>query len=863
MIWVIILQYCAACEYSKEFTECSQGTMAVVVTPSNCTDNSISVIPGLSCTIQCPAGAFLDYDLDTNSLACSLCKAGTFSIGGGTRISSWTSLSMLNFQSYCWVMQSKGWVMNTDCWGWHTNSEAALVSGSASVNQWYETDLIFYPLIVKSGSLKVTYRKETSSLDGWSLGDFYIFLDDDLVYFDYDSDAPHWVTATVPLSLGLHSIQLVFDKFVTDQVSEVQIKEIQIRGTEYSSTFCEACTIGYSAGGSDVCIVCDIGSYLNGTQCSSCPPGFSSSPGSLSQTDCFALQACTEEGYGYMYSPCESGWMEKVYQWNDPLLCDNTGLSLPSNENLQCIACPAGMYYEAQTCTACPTGTFILESGYGQVCTGCAIGSYAPKLSEYTQWADLPLEFHSFCVSATMTSCTFAWEPRGSYITTSPVYIPFSQIGLSIKTLISEEDSFVEYYYSVKGAYVKFSFYIDGVEVNTTVGEGERHYLEYVSAGSHSFKWVCYHLDYKDESCRITEIRITGTADGGSNSCIPCRTGYFSDVSTDYCTACQSGFTSSSDLTSCVACLGSTYSNQPGPCRTCPDGTIPNTNHTECVVGSTITISNSTFLSGNLTGVDGNIPDYCKLDRFKIYCYQTFYGPTPGNNSYFYLSVLNPSFVSMPSYVQASDMDSYAFGVIDMDQLTVFEQQILKPNDTCGEDYSRIIVNLGSEVGSVTKTDAGFNTSYINGDRCTPEENFSVNIMFECNKFELEGWPTYLETRGCRHEFYWPTVHACEVCTDSMLVPSQGVCSHGKKYTYLFEGPYCIMGNGETFKTVVDNCNHNHVFKTAPFIFSMALVFVMLLIVGLTIFCACRTRNKYKRLIQYKSDGRNIEMAAQ
>ena len=863
MIWLLFLQTCLSCEYSKEFTECSQGSLAVVITPSNCTDSSISVIPGLSCIFECPAGTYLDYDESLHSLTCTLCEAGTFSIGGGTRISSWNSLSMLNFQSYCWVMKTTGWTMNTDCWGWHSNSDAALVSGSASINQWYETDLVFYPSIVKPGSLKVTYRKETTDYEGWSLGDFYIFVDDNLLYFDYNSDTPHWVTVTIQLEVGLHSVQLVFDKFVTDQVSEVQIKEIQVRGTEYSSADCEACSIGYSAGGSDECTVCDIGSFLNGTQCSSCPPGFLSKPGSLSQADCFRLQACTSEGYGYIYSPCEEGRMTKVFQWNDPLLCDNSGLSLPSNEQAACRACPTGMYYEGQACTACPTGSFITATDYGEVCTVCAPGNYAPKLSEYTDWVEVPLQFNPYCVSAKLTSCPFAWEPRGTYLATSPVYIPFSQVGISTKAVISEQDSFVDYEYSVSGAYVKFSFYIDGVEVNTTVGEADGHFVQAVSAGSHSFKWVCYHLDYENEACRISRILITGTADGGSSSCRPCRPGFYSSVATDYCAACQSGFTSSSDLTMCLPCTGNTYSNRPGPCSDCPEGTNANTQHTECVAGSSLEIDSARFMAGNLTGVDGDIPYYCTLDRFKTYCYQTFYGPSRGNNSYFYISVLNPSFISMPSYIQASDMNSYAFGVIDIDQLTVFEQEILKPNDTCGQDYSRIIVNLGSEVESVTKTYMGFNVTYVNGDRCTPDENFSINIMFQCDKFELEGWPTYLETIGCRHEFYWPTVHACEICTDSMLVPSQGVCSHGEQYTYLFEGPYCIMEDGVPYKLVVDPCNQNHVFKTAPFIFSMILVLVMLIIVGITIFCACRSRNMYKRLIQYKSDGRNIELSSQ
>ena len=112
----------------------------------------------------------------------------------------------------------------------------------------------------------------------------------------------------------MHQIEIVFDKYVVSQVSEAQIKEIQIRGTSFSDKKCENCLNGYSSKGSDVCMICEIGSYLDTQNCIKCPNGFLSQPGSHSVTDCFKPEPCTENDYHYYFSDCSSGFMNVVYE---------------------------------------------------------------------------------------------------------------------------------------------------------------------------------------------------------------------------------------------------------------------------------------------------------------------------------------------------------------------------------------------------------------------------------------------------------------------------------------------------------------------------------------------------------------------
>lgn len=868
MILVLLFQSISACEYLKEFSECSQGQLAALITPNNCTDNTEFVVSGLSCTFPCAAGTYLDYDIALQALTCKECEAGTFSIGGGVLISSWNSLKEFNTESYCWVMQSKGWDLNKGCTSWHSSSDSIIVSGTAGYEKWYETDLIFYPQLVKNGSFSITYRKETSNIGGWSVGDLYIFIDDALIYYDYESDTPHWITKKFALAEGLHTIEIVFDKYVTTQVSEVQIREIQVRGTSFSEKFCENCYEGYSSKGSDSCKTCEIGNYLDGKDCVKCPAGYISKPGSISVDDCFEAEVCTSTGYYYYYSPCEDGKMKKVYEWNSPLLCNNIGLDLPVSENIPCKSCSYGKYYKDQVCEPCPTGYFITDSSYGNTCEACPVGKYAPKISEYSDWTEIPQNFVVSCISFSKAFCSFSWEPRGTYLSTSPIYDDYSQIILQTTVKIVETDAVIEFSSKVQGTSTRLSLYIDGVVQSVTilqVSDDKTYFYStrFNSTGEHTVKWICQHADGTNEICEILEIVIKGTEDGGATICKACEIGYYSKGLSDFCIACPNGSTSNPDSSDCGICLENSYSDMPGPCKECTAGSISSSNHTECTLNSTLHIENSTFLIGNLTGLQGGIPEYCKLERFKMYCHQTFYGPSEGNNNYFYISAMNPSYISMPSYVQATNMNSYAFGIIEKEQLSVYEQQMLKPNDTCESDYSRIIVNLGSELSNLTKTETGFNVSYNNGDLCTPDEKFSMKIQFVCDKFEKEGWPTYMGLNKCNFEFLWPTIHACEICAEEMLIENVGLCHHNKKTIHYFEGPFCIMGTGKVFKTKEIACNHNHVFKTMPFIVSMILVIIMIIIVGLTIFCACRSRNRYNRLIQYKADGRNIELSAQ
>ena len=420
-------------------------------------------------------------------------------------------------------------------------------------------------------------------------------------------------------------------------------------------------------------------------------------------------------------------------------MCNNTGIDLPSMEILECLPCSNGMFYQNAVCEFCPTGYYISDTSYGNSCKKCSPGNYAPKIREYSQWTNIPVEFNSACISSLKYSCPYSWEARSTYLITSPIYIKNSSIILQTKATITELFAYIEHSYKITGNTTRFSCYINGILVDFVTGESENNKKISLKIGEHNINWVCQHSEFSNEACSISKITILGANIGGASDCLPCKEGYFSSNATDNCKACPIGYTSNESRTGCKACEPGTHSNKPGACKPCPLGTISNPDNSNCVFSNVLTIGNSLFLVGNLSGTQGNIPYYCTLSRFNQYCHQTLYGPIVNNNSYFYLSVMSPSILSMPSYEQGSTIPGYAYGILDKNELTASEREIFKPTDNCNEESSKIVVNLGSEVKHVRKTSTGFSISYINGDNCNDTHSFSTVIKFVCDKNEKEG----------------------------------------------------------------------------------------------------------------------------
>jgi hypothetical protein len=852
--YVILLPLlCSSCSYEISFSECNNNTLTALVDPQSCS-TPFFVVPDLPCNYSCAAGWFLSYSPGSSSLICELCPAGTFSLGGGVSFTHWASWEH-HFAAYCWIMTLYGWVLNEDCTAWHSSSEDYIVSGTASPYTWLETDLRFFTTLVKPGKLRVTYKKDSGLFSGWDIGDFYIFVDDQLAYYDYAAEKTNWQTASVSLTPGIHLVEMVFDKYITDENSEVKIREIQITGVAFADTECTYCERGASSEGASECVVCDIGSYFNGTGCLLCPEGYTSDPDSVALADCYPARLCTEADYHVYYSDCEYGNMKLAYEWNAPLLCNNSKLALPESTLVDCAVCPAGEYYEGSRCSPCASG-FYIESGYlGAQCEACPSGSFAQKLREYVSWSVLPPDFQAFCTTQTNADCPSDWELRSTYLISSPLFPSHSQVGLQTSVRILHPQAYVEFNFTVFGNQTQLVFYVDGTERARQRGWDEDGFASVpLAVGKRRLKWLCVHTESEneDEACVIYRILVVGTDNGGANQCLPCAKGSVSKEPTDFCQVCDQGFEADETRTQCNACESGTYATVDHECVKCPEGLQASFDHRQCQLDGELVVENTTFLIRNLTAVDGHPPAFCSKPDMKMSCFNSFIGPVQGFGNSFYLSVLSPSTESMSSFPQLTHNLSYAFGILNRSQFSL-SQPLDRPS-SCGQDYNSILVNLGSEVTAASPSVSGLVLNYSNGDWCDENTRFASSIYFVCDKEEVEGWPLYMGFQDCVFQFLWPTVYACPVCRFDQLRMQNSTCRDGVKVVHVFPGKECVLEGNQSFYTVVEQCSAVEIMKTWPFMIAMFMTGVMMLLVGTTIFFACKTRGQYRRLIQYRSE---------
>ncbi|OMJ78499.1 hypothetical protein SteCoe_21652 [Stentor coeruleus] len=824
MVFILLWYISAACEYSVDFSECHEATIAALITPKDCNEKKPWVIQNLPCDHQCPAGEHLDINITTSTLTCKPCQENTYNIGGGITINSW-NLHRHDFSSFCYVLEGKSWKRGANCTSWHASSDEILISGTTDINNWYATDLYLFPYLVKPGKLKLIYRREVSGL-----GDFFIYVDNFLQYIDMKNPSYDWFTVDIPLECGRHDIQISFINYVTEKISEIAIKEIQIRGTEYADYKCLPCGKGKSTKGADQCLHCEMGSYLDKNECKKCPYGTTSLPGSGNILDCYKLKNCTELDYHYYFSECKDEKKTKIYEWNYPLMCDNNGINLPDMHDIDCGGCPLGEFYNETHCEYCKTGSYIVDSNPGKECLECSAGKYSPKILAFNDWSEIPDQFRTWCMSAENTICSFGWESRGTFIVTSPLYEPGSSIYLETTVEFVEEGSYFSYTFS-KSSEANFIVYADGQVKDSFQNEALGSSQHSLSPGNHTLKWLCKHSSILSEHCSLSGIFFHGTRHGGSAACVSCKDGLISKGNQQMCTPCPAGFTSNSNHTLCIPCPSGMFSKGSSKCSQCPPFTIPDKNSEFCTLPDLLTINNKTFQTQKLRGKIGNASDYCKEDRMLKYCYGTFFGPSLHKENLFYVSFANPSEIKMPNYAKVSNMNAYAFGIFPKSSLTLTEIEYLELEDICSEAHNKILVNLGSELSLVNTTNLGFVLEYSNGDHCDKYKKFTTRIEFLCDKYDKEGWPFFSHENGCEISFIWPTIHACKFCSDNDLVVHKGECKDGKREVHYYESENCVFANNTKFVKEIEKCEEKSVIRSWPFLV-LAIVSVVLIILA-------------------------------
>ena len=886
---------------SYSFTECVNSVRsAIFYYKQDCENKALpSPLTNLSCDYDCQPGYFLDVDLAAKKPTCKPCPAGTYSRGGAQRFAGsekdWLNLDY-HFTTSCWILSNMFWVEDSKCTKWHSEDGSYISSGTTSEMTWFESELVYYAHNVKPGNLTVRYRKDSIMHNNFHNGGLYIYLDSQVAYSDSELGRDDWKTVSLALDVGQHEIIVAYEKYNTQDSLNMtaEIDTFEVTGVSHSAFTCTKCSKGSSTAGSSECQVCPSNTYFDteSQTCKNCREDKYSLKGSVGPESCLNRKPCTASDYFQSYTPCDQGKRSKVFLWKSPMICNsNTGVSLPVAEpNIPCDKCSPGHYHipissnsTMTECAPCPSGTYATESDtvlYS--CTDCPIGTYAPRVLNYSRWDPLPEEFENVCVPMNGMECSLSegWEISNSELTSGRHIDSDSSLVLTRKVVISEDNAYVQFVYSIsniQASDTRLLFSIDGVVYGSYRDSVQQVTTDKypLAKGDRVIRWIYRHFTQGVTSptdlAKIHSIVITGSDEGGAPSCITCPDGYVSSAKSGKCSPCPEGSSSNLDRSQCVVCKDNEYSDREGSlCMPCPAQTYSSKDHTYCLISDNLLLHSGRInvqeLSGITPGEGGYGKGICELERLEFYCHETFYGPVMGNNNYFYISVGNPGALVFPTYSRLDKHNKgYVYGVINKQDLQVRESELEIPDDTCQDEFNRMVVNLGSRISYVNATDLGFKIKYTDGALCklTGDTAYSTEVDFICDKFEGEGWPVYQGQVDCSFKFQWRTKYACRVCDPFNMIEIKGICYGGEREVHLSETSMCRVVDTNATYTWSEECNGTvEVIETWPMIVGLSILVVMM-IVSLVLFgFFCKVRNQYQRLIEYREDEpRGIELS--
>lgn len=549
----------------------------------------------------------------------------------------------------------------------------------------------------------------------------------------------------------------------------------------------------------------------------------------------------------------------KVYKFNEPIICNSQYYELPDNlTDLFCEECQPGFSHKPisegsaiTTCQACESGHYLDENN---ACQECRPGSIPNKILKINRWEKIPDEFSTKCESLSGGDCSTntGWVAKETYLTTNPNLDPLAGVFLSKLVTILQTKGGVEFSYELMpNTDGIFNFYLNGIIKFSVEEAGRYETIVELSTGINQLEWVFVGRSHGE--ARLYEISITGSNEGGASSCTQCSKGSISLSDHSRCVECTPGYTSNFTNSECIKCEDNTYNYFFGSeCLKCPENTYSNQDRTACLGSDYMILTNNTYYLRNLTGNSGVEQAYngglCSRDNLKMYCHQTFYGPIPANSSQYYISILNPSIITLPDfqYLYESSL-GYAFALETLDDPKLKN----KTNNICFKENTAI-VNAGRKVLSPIEHQNGFSLVYTDGDVCNDSgDRYRTMINFECNKREGGGWPILKFTNKCSTEFIWKSRWGCRVCREEELVVVKTICMNGKRSIEKMEGKDCILPSDFQIESSHEDCSvSGEILYTVPVIIGLAALILVLMITVLISYFCCKFKNRYQQLVE-------------
>lgn len=863
-MWVFLLisQAFSYCITQKYYSECDNSHLhdVIISGTGDCTESYPKILKSLPCDKSCPPGTYLE--IIDSTLDCKHCPSGTFSVGGGFNYgregTKWSS-ALKTLINDCWMRQNKTDYHNFDCSPWK-DVGGVLETSEISEPNLYTASLTFSLKVVKTGKFSIKYRKDTYRVNGHKIGTFVVTKNNENILSDNEIDQSNWKSFQVDLQIGLNEIVIDYLTKHVDGTSypKAYIASVEVVGTKFADTECYPCLMGGNTIGSSTCEVCDFNEYYNNGVCEDCPADTYSLKGANSIYSCLKREPCQSSDYKPIYSECKKGVRELYFVWKEPLFCDFANSKLPASQtNLPCEPCKPGYMNETtalgiSTCVPCQAGEYF--DTISGVCKVCTPGKYARRQLNITDWTDLPDHFETSCKTYSGSPCLHSngWIPSTHYITTGLGIHNDSEIFLSRYVNIQSSTGFIKvsYQFTTRGSGF-LDIYVDGAYIETWTGHEKNYSYVKLNEGEHFVQWVYWAYGAIKEEVQIYSMKIHGSDEGSALRCISCEVGFISTGSQPDCIACLPGTSSDFENKVCLKCPVNTYSNAKGSkCIKCPTGTKPNLDQSNCIADEYAYFNMSTYYLRNISGLGNLEGSYsggvCNMPTAQLYCHQTFYGPLPGTNKDFYISILNPTYLNLPNanyyYLNQS---AFAFAVVDKSLITGFKAD----QDSCLQE--KIILNLGTVVTGMNTIPGGYRINYGHGDTCiSPPFYYNSTISVICDKKTGTGWPVYVSESKCTYNFKWASKYGCRQCLKSEMKSVKSDCSNGVRTYKLVELENCIASNLDT-QEYTESCSElDEVINSWPMLIGIILLAILLTLSFISMLIYCKYKRRYEKLTE-------------
>lgn len=709
---------------------------------------------------------------------CAPCRAGSFSLGGGIRLTNWMSTMRwthfdglgLSFRTYCRETNNPGvTIPPSNCSGWEIE-DGLIHSGDTADGQ--SSVLELGVRLVTPGHVRFLYRVEAEEyFDGLT---FYVDGD---VAMQRVSNKREFVSFSVNITNpGIHYFEWVFSKDVSVSIGDdqAQIRMIEIEGTSFADDECTLCPAGtYSGPNANDCTLCPANSFSNtegSSSCTQCEPTRYAPPGSVS---CSPRPPCTEADFERYYSPCRSGRVRDMFfRWREPKICSELvpgSIHLPPPEyNVGCAECNPGTFRPAEdstNCVPCPVNTI---SGFNAIeCRPCETGSVGIRKLVLRTWKEWPPFVTNNC---TMQCGSPGWRLQDTHIDSGIGHGTPVEVTLSINVTLEQPGtvSFEFTFECNRTCYFTFwdsrgpgRFYMSPYS-NRTVRESIP-----LTTGQHTLFWVYEQYEPSTaDKVLIRYIEVTGVsaAFGGAEECTPCPAGYYAPHNLSSCLPCGYGRVSEGFTDRCDVCPSDTFSEviNGSKCFACGHATSAPPGSKEC-------FTNCTYSPDN--GV--TVYDFSPLKSTK-----EMYGPVydPRGHQYF-LNICSKEHTNHSCFDRdGRPIPSYAC------QIT---------NNGYGVDLGHVISFWGGEVKEGKEEPVVIEFTHGTPGCANPERNQTAvsrgtNVTFICDGSAGIGYP---EPDGeiedpnhpCRYKFLWRSTYACPLCTPSHYSYYYTECVHGKQ----------------------------------------------------------------------------------